>query len=58
MPVNSKASKCGDVAERSPVVLSANLKEDILLETKVNVLNRSERSLVHRIKVDQKVMYR
>ena len=54
----AKSSKAGDVAERSPTVISANLKEDILLEKQLHVLNRSERSVVHRIKVDQKVMYR
>ena len=53
-----KPVKSGDVAERSPAVFSANLKEDILLEKQVHVLNRSERSVVHRIKVEQKVMYR
>lgn len=50
--------KSGDVAERSPAVISANLKEDILLQKKLVVLNRSERSVVHQVKVDQKVMYR
>ncbi|KAL4229899.1 hypothetical protein ACF0H5_010290 [Mactra antiquata] len=51
-------SKSGDVAERSPAVISANLKEDMLLQKKLVVLNRSEQSIVHQIKVDQKVMYR
>ncbi|XP_045187289.2 uncharacterized protein LOC123545076 [Mercenaria mercenaria] len=50
--------KAGDVAERSPAVISANLKEDMLLQKKLVILNRSERSVVHQIKVDQKVMYK
>lgn len=50
--------KAGDVAERSPAVISANLKEDMLLQKKLVVINRSERSVIHQIKVDQKVMYK
>ena len=48
--------KAGEVAERSPAVISANLKEDMLMRKKVMVLDRSERSVVHQIKVDQKVL--
>lgn len=54
----SNIGKSGDVAERSPVVISANLKEDMLLQKKMVVLNRSERSVVHQIRVDQKVLYK
>ncbi|KAH3847967.1 uncharacterized protein LOC127873763 [Dreissena polymorpha] len=54
----SSSAKSGDVAERSPAVISANLKEDMLLQKKMVVLNRSERSVVHQIKVDQKVLYK
>lgn len=49
--------KAGDVAERSPAVISANLKENMFLQKKLVVLKRSERSIVHQIRVDQKVMY-
>lgn len=54
----SNIGKTGDVAERSPAVISANLKEDMLLQKKLVVLNRSERSVVHQLKVDQKVLYK
>jgi len=50
--------KSGDVAERSPAVISANLKEGMILNRKLVVLNRSERAVVHQIKVDQKVLYK
>ncbi|KAK3606397.1 hypothetical protein CHS0354_042042 [Potamilus streckersoni] len=50
--------KLGGVAERSPVVYSANLKEDMLLKKKLHVLNRSEKGVIHRIKVEQKVIFR
>ena len=54
----SNIGKSGDVAERSPAVISANLKEDMLLHKKMVVLNRSEHSMVHQIQVDQKVLYK
>lgn len=50
--------KMGDAAERSPTVYYANLKEDMLLKKKLHVLNRSEKSFVHRIRIDQKVLYK
>ena len=50
--------KAGEVAERSPAVISANLKEEMLLQKKRMVLDRSARNLIHQIKVDQKVVYK
>ncbi|WAR19018.1 hypothetical protein MAR_000856 [Mya arenaria] len=54
----TSVGKSGDVAERSPSVISANLKEGMLLRKKLIVLDRSERAIVHQIKVDQKVLYK
>ncbi|KAL3878589.1 hypothetical protein ACJMK2_030925 [Sinanodonta woodiana] len=58
METTIAVGKLGGVAERSPVVYSANLKEDMLLRKKLQVLSRSERGVIHRIKVEQKVIFR
>ena len=50
--------KPGDQAEKSPVVHYANWKENIILNKKLNILNRSEKNVVHRIKIDQKVLFK
>ncbi|XP_060066672.1 uncharacterized protein LOC132546956 [Ylistrum balloti] len=50
--------KVGEPAEKSPAVHYANWKEDMLLLRQMHVLNRSERNVVHRIKIDQKVLYK
>ncbi|XP_033742642.1 uncharacterized protein LOC117329054 [Pecten maximus] len=50
--------KVGEPAEKSPTVHYANWKEDMLLLRQLHVLNRSERNVVHRIKIDQKVLFK
>ncbi|XP_069131242.1 uncharacterized protein [Argopecten irradians] len=50
--------KVGEPAEKSPAVHYANWKEDMLLLKQMHVLNRSERNVVHRIKIDQKVLFK
>ncbi|OWF44275.1 hypothetical protein KP79_PYT13184 [Mizuhopecten yessoensis] len=50
--------KIGEPAEKSPTVHYANWKEDMLLLKRLHVLNRSERNVVHRIKIDQKVLFK
>ena len=52
------APKLGEAGEKSPSVHYANWKEDILLQKQLHVLNRSEKSIVHRIKIDQKVLFK
>ncbi|XP_061164802.1 uncharacterized protein LOC133173783 [Saccostrea echinata] len=50
--------KAGDNAEKSPSVHYANWKEDILLKKQLHVLERSEKNVIHRIKIDQKVLFK
>ncbi|KAK7097677.1 serine/threonine-protein kinase PRP4 homolog [Littorina saxatilis] len=52
------SSRTSDAAERSQAVYFANLKEDMLLHKELHVLKRAENSLVHRIAIDQKIMFR
>ncbi|XP_076467558.1 uncharacterized protein LOC143298565 [Babylonia areolata] len=54
----SPSSRASDAAERSPAVYFANLKADMLLQKQMQVLKRAERSLVHRIVIDQKILFR
>ncbi|XP_048773151.2 uncharacterized protein LOC125678619 [Ostrea edulis] len=50
--------KMGENAEKSPSVHYANWKEDILLKKQLHVLERSEKNVIHRIKIDQKVLFK
>ncbi|XP_062585566.1 uncharacterized protein LOC134247232 [Saccostrea cucullata] len=50
--------KAGDTAEKSPSVHYANWKENILLKKQMHVLERSEKNVIHRIKIDQKVLFK
>lgn len=45
-------------AEKSPLVFFANLKENMLLQRQLQVLRRAEAAVVHRIAIDQKVLFR
>ncbi|KAL8581009.1 hypothetical protein ACOMHN_048043 [Nucella lapillus] len=52
------SSRASDAAERSPSVYFANLKADMLLQKQRQVIKRAENSLVHRIIIDQKILFR
>ena len=54
----SQGGKMGENAEKSPSVHYANWKEDILLKKQLHVLDRSEKNVIHRIKIDQKVLFK
>ncbi|XP_046573500.1 uncharacterized protein LOC124281610 [Haliotis rubra] len=57
-PPQEASNRAPENSERSPNVQSANWKEHMLLQKKLHILNRSEKGLVHRIAIDQKVMFR
>ncbi|XP_046363191.2 uncharacterized protein LOC124139854 [Haliotis rufescens] len=57
-PPQDASNRAPENAERSPNVQSANWKEHMLLQKRLHILNRSEKGLVHRIAIDQKVMFR
>ncbi len=52
------SSRACDAAERSQAVYFANLQADMLLQRQMHVLKRAESSLVHRIAIDQKILFR
>ncbi|XP_019621588.1 PREDICTED: uncharacterized protein LOC109467905 [Branchiostoma belcheri] len=48
--------KKGDISERSPAVYSANMKEDMLLDRRLAMLNKMEKQVVTRITAEQRVV--
>lgn len=56
--MTSQGWKTGENAEKSPSVHYANWKETILLKKQMHVLERSEKNVIHRIKIDQKVLFK
>lgn len=56
--MTSQGWKTGENAEKSPSVHYANWKENILLKKQMHVLERSEKNVIHRIKIDQKVLFK
>lgn len=52
------SGKVGEAAERSLSVHYANYKEDIVLKKNLDILNRTEKNIVHRVKIDQKITYK
>ena len=52
------STRASDAAERSQAVYFANLQADMLLQKQMHVLKRAENSLVHRIAIDQKILFR
>jgi hypothetical protein len=52
------SSRASDAAERSPAVYFANLKADMLLHKQLAVIKRAENNVVHRIAIDQKILFR
>lgn len=45
-------------SEKSPKVCSTNWREDVILKKNLQVLDRSQRAVVNRIMVDQKILKR
>ncbi|XP_041359692.1 uncharacterized protein LOC121376003 [Gigantopelta aegis] len=56
--IDPEAGKGLEASERSQVVYSANWKEDMLLGRQLQVLDRAQRRFVHRITIEQKVLYK
>lgn len=52
------SGKVAEGAERSLTVHYANYKEDIILKKNMDILNRTEKNIVHRVKIDQKILYK
>ncbi|CAC5377826.1 unnamed protein product [Mytilus coruscus] len=52
------SGKASDAAERSLTVHYANYKEDIVLKKNLDILNRTEKNIVHRVQIDQKILYK
>lgn len=58
MPVPSGVTKADDRTGNSNKVNSANWQEEVMLQKKLTSLNRTEKSVVHKIVMDQKVLYK
>lgn len=52
------SGKASDAAERSLTVHYANYKEDIVLKKNLDILNRTEKNIVHSVQIDQKILYK
>ncbi|XP_076071768.1 uncharacterized protein LOC143043255 [Mytilus galloprovincialis] len=52
------SGKASDAAERSLAVHYANYKEDIVLKKNLDILNRTEKNIVHSVQIDQKILYK